>query len=227
MKISVLGGTGAFGQGMALRLARAGFDVIIGSRDGEKAAETAMAHNARLVEAGGRNGSVIGLGNMAAVEAADEFVILAVPFAAHGETLEAVKPLLVGKILVDAAVPLTPGNPRLYEAPPEGSATEAAQALLGAKIPVVGAFHNVSAVTLKDLSHAINCDILICGDDTAAKKQVQALVGRLGLVGYDCGPAASARCIEAITPMLIRLNISKKVPFSHAGIRIWAPEAER
>jgi hypothetical protein len=88
---------------------------------------------------------------------------------------------------------------------------------------VVGALHNVSAHTLNALEEHINCDILACGDDVEATDAVVELVKKLGVDAYNCGPASSARCIEAITPILIRLNISKKVPFSHAGVRIWAP----
>ncbi|MEP6444605.1 MAG: NADPH-dependent F420 reductase, partial [Hyphomicrobiales bacterium] len=105
-----------------------------------------------------------------------------------------------------------------------GSFTEAAQALLGESIPVVGALHNVSAVTLNDLSRAINCYIFVCGNDLAAKKKVMALIELMGTTAYNAGLAESARCIEALTPILIRLNISKEVPFSHAGVRICPPE---
>jgi NADPH-dependent F420 reductase len=108
--------------------------------------------------------------------------------------------------------------------PAEGSATEAAQALLGEDIPVVGALHNVSAVTLNDLEHEINCDVLVCGNQLAAKKKVMALIDVLGVRTYNAGLADSARCIEAITPILIRLNISKDVPFSHAGIGVLPPQ---
>jgi len=150
-------------------------------------------------------------------------VILAVPYAAHAATLDAIKSALIGKILVDIVVPLAEGDPKSVAMPAEGSATEAAQALLGADIPVVGALHNVSAVTLNKLDHPINCDILVCGNDLDAKERVIELIERLGVKAYNVGPAVNARCVEAITPMLIRLNISKKVPFSHAGIKIWAP----
>ena len=104
------------------------------------------------------------------------------------------------------------------------SATEAAQALLGPEIPVIGALHNVSAVTLKALDQSINCDILVCGNSLEARKKVIELVRKLGVDAYNAGDAQSARCIEAITPILIRLNISKAVPFSHAGIRICPPD---
>lgn len=226
MKIAILGGTGPQGQGLALRFARAGVSVTIGSRDGARAAEIAATLNATLSGAGnGDHVAIEGKDNLAAVEAAERLVMLAVPYAAHDETIEAVRSRLSGRILVDIVVPLAQGNPRAYAPPPDGSATEAAQRLLGSGIPVVGALHNVAAHTLGNLDRAINCDVLVCGDDPAAKEEVQALIGTLGVDSYDAGPASSARCVEAITPILIRLNISKKVPFSHAGIRIWPPES--
>ena len=108
--------------------------------------------------------------------------------------------------------------------PPEGSATEAAQTLLGDKVEVVGAFHNVSAHSLNDLNHPINCDILVCGNSLEARKKVIDLANKIGVEAYNAGDAQSARCIEAITPILIRINISKAVPFTHAGLKIWPPE---
>jgi len=193
--------------------------VALGSRDGARAIEIVAELNAKL-------GTTLigGFDNAGAVAAADEMVILAVPFSAHNATLEALKGGLEGKILVDIVVPLSPNDPKLVEMPPEGSATEAAQALLGPDIPVVGALHNVSARTLNDLDHAINCDILVCGNKLEPRKKVMALVERLGVQSYNAGSAQAARCIEAITPILIRLNISKAVPFSHAGLKIWAPD---
>jgi len=221
MKIAILGGTGPQGKGLALRFAAAGIDVVLGSRDGERAAEIAAQLNAQQASA---KGQITGGSNTAATAAADEIVILAVPFAAHNATLEAVREQLSGKILVDIVVPLADGDPKAVSMPAEGSATEAAQALLGDEIPVVGALHNVSAATLNNLGHAINCDILVCGNSLEAKEKVIDLIATLGVQAYNAGPAVNARCIEAITPILIRLNISKKVPFTHAGIKIWAPE---
>ena len=221
MKIAILGGTGPQGKGLALRFAAAGIDVALGSRDGERAAEIAAELNQQQA---GVTGVISGADNNTATAAADEIVILAVPFAAHNATLEAIKGELSNKILVDIVVPLADGDPKAVAMPPEGSATEAAQALLGDDIPVVGALHNVSAATLNKLDHAINCDILVCGNDLAAKEKVIALINSLDVQAYNAGPAVNARCIEAITPILIRLNISKKVPFSHAGVKIWAPD---
>ncbi|MDO6564740.1 NADPH-dependent F420 reductase [Amphritea sp. 1_MG-2023] len=221
MKIAILGGTGPQGKGLALRFAAAGIDVALGSRDGERAAEIAQQLNEQQPQA---SGVISGADNREATAAADEVVILAVPFAAHNATLEAIKPDLSNKILVDIVVPLADGDPKAVAMPAEGSATEAAQALLGDDIPVVGALHNVSAATLNNLGQSINCDILVCGNDLLAKEAVMELISSLGVNAYNAGPAVNARCIEAITPILIRLNISKKVPFSHAGVKIWAPD---
>lgn len=221
MRIAIIGGTGPQGQGLALRFARAGIAVALGSRDGERSAGIAADLMKKLPA---NAAEITGLDNQAATAAADEMVILAVPFSAHNATLETLKPALEGKILVDIVVPLADGDPKKVDMPPEGSATEAAQALLGDEIPVIGALHNVSATTLNNLDWQINCDILVCGNNLAARKKVMELVGALDVQAYNAGDAQAARCIEAITPILIRQNISKAVPFSHAGIRIWAPD---
>ncbi|WP_299313573.1 NADPH-dependent F420 reductase [uncultured Halomonas sp.] len=221
MSIAILGGTGPQGRGLALRFARAGTPVVLGSRDGSRAQGIADELNAQQEGAATISGESL----RDAVVAADEMVILAVPYSAHDATLEAIRDLLPGKILVDIVVPLADGDPKKVDMPAAGSATEAAQALLGEEVPVVGALHNVSAVTLNQLDHAINCDVLVCGNDLAAKEKVIELIRQLEVEAYNAGPAVNARCIEAITPILIRLNISKKVPFTHAGIRIWAPGA--
>lgn len=219
MKIAILGGTGPQGSGLALRFAMAGIDVVLGSRNADRAQEIAQELSNKLE---GCLGTISGLDNDGAVAAADDMVILAVPYSAHDATLLGVKELLNGKILVDIVVPLGP-KPTMVDMPSEGSATEAAQAILGDDIPVVGALHNVSAHTLNSLENSINCDILVCGNDLEAKKKVMALIAKLDVATYNAGPAANARCIEAITPILIRLNISKAVPFSHAGLKIWEP----
>lgn len=221
MTIAIIGGTGPQGQGLALRFARAGIAVVLGSRDAERAAEIASELKAKLGEGAA---AISGCGNAEAAAQAEEFVILAVPWAAHGDTLEQVKGKLAGKILIDIVVPLAEGDPKKVAMPPEGSATEAAQALLGDAVAVVGALHNVSAHTLKALDRKINCDILVCGNSLEARNKVISLVEVLGVSVYNAGDAQSARCIEAITPILIRINVSKSVPFTNAGLRIWAPE---
>lgn len=224
--IAIIGGTGPQGQGLALRFALQGVCVVLGSREAERAQDVAKELNAKLDQGVGVDGfaQISGMDNDAAVNAADEIVVLAVPFSGHNATLTAISPLLKNKILVDIVVPLAQGNPKAVDMPVEGSATEAAQALLGEEVCVVGALHNVSAHTLNAIEKPINCDILVCGNDLPAKKQVIELIKILGVEAYNVGPAFNARCVEAITPMLIRLNISKAVPFSNAGIKIWSPE---
>jgi len=219
MKITVIGGTGPQGKGLAQRFALAGVDVIVGSRDKARAEGIAAELSGALE---GAEGAITGMDNLSAVRAADEVVILAVPYGGHDATLEAIKDGLEGKILVDIVVPLAEGNPKKSAMPPEGSATEAAQAMLGEAVRVVGALHNVSAHVLGDVEQKINCDILVCGNDLEAKKTVMALIEKLGVTCYNCGLAESARCIEALTPILIRLNMSKATPFKHGGVRIWA-----
>ena len=220
MKLSIIGGTGPQGKGLALRFAKAGFEVALGSRDETRATEVAESlslENPKLV------GSIIGLSNSDAIAFTDKFVIFSVPWTGHNNVLNEIKGMLKDKVLIDIVVPLEDGNPRKVAMPPEGSATEAAQAILGPNIPVIGALHNVSANTLNHLDKKINCDILVCGNNLDARLETIALLENLEVKAYNAGDASSARCLEAITPILIRINMSKAVPFSHAGIKIWPP----
>jgi NADPH-dependent F420 reductase len=221
MTLAILGGTGPQGQGLALRFAQAGINVAIGSRNPERASEIAKNLCVKL-PAGSSN--INGYNNETAIQKADEMVILAVPWSGHNSTLQGLKNQLTGKILVDIVVPLKDGDPKKVEMPPEGSATESAQALLGKETQVIGALHNVSAHTLNDLNTKINCDVLVCGNELESRNKVMRLVEKLGVKAYNAGDSEAARCIEALTAILIRINISKAVPFSHAGINIWAPE---
>lgn len=205
MKIAILGGTGEQGPGLALRWAMAGEEVIIGSRSQERAEKVATELNAELGQA-----CIRGLENPQAAEAA-EIVVLTVPYAAHLSTIESVKAQVRGKIFIDVSVPLDPDNPRRMKMPDAGSATEEAQAFFGPETKVVAAFQNVSAHLLRDPQQVIDCDVLVCGNDTEAKKTVLGLVATMGLQAYDVGPAASARVVEGLTSILIRLNIRHKV----------------
>jgi NADPH-dependent F420 reductase len=221
MKIAIIGGTGPQGQGLALRFARAGIEVVVGSRDPLRAATTVSEVNAKLPKG---SSNIVGLSNIDAIREADEMVIFAVPWSAHNDTLHNIKAELSGKILIDIVVPLSENDPKKVDMPPEGSATEAAQAILGSDVPVIGALHNVSATTLNNLDWDINCDVLVCGNSLDARKKVIELIKKIDVKAYNVGDAQSARCVEALTPILIRLNISKMVPFSHSGIKIWAPD---
>ncbi len=219
MKIALLGGTGPQGRGLALRWALAGVDVVVGSRQHEKGKRIADELAERLGDAPGK---ITGMSNAEAVAEAEEFVVLATPFAGHQPTIESLKGGLKGKVLIDVVVPLAEDNAKKFVAPPEGSATEQAQAILGDDTPVVGAIHNVSAHVLDHVDQQINCDVLICGNSKEAKDRATPLIEKLGVKVYNAGLAVSARAIEHMTAILIRLNSSKATSFKHAGIKVWA-----
>lgn len=210
--IAVLGGTGHEGGGLAFRWAHHGYEVIIGSRQQEKAEAAA----AELNEALGQD-VVRGMENLAAAQAAD-LVVLSVPYGAHEATLNTVKEALDGKILVDVTVPLKPPKVSVVQLPEGRTAAEEAQAIVGEGVRVVSAFQNVSAVHLRDLSHEIACDVLITGDDADAKAEVMKLAEAGGMVGVDAGPLPNAIVAESLTALLI--NINKRYGVKSSGIRI-------
>ncbi|HEY2756081.1 MAG TPA: NADPH-dependent F420 reductase [Pseudolabrys sp.] len=217
--IAILGGTGKEGGGLALRWAKAGHRVILGSRDATKAASAAAEMKAALGAAG-----VSGTSNKDAATAAD-IVVLTVPFAAQRSTVEEVRDSLNGKILVDATVPLVPPKVARVQLPSEGSAVAAIQKALGESVRVVSAFQNISAHHLKDLSHDVDCDVLICGDDPAAREIVVGLAADIGLRGVHAGPIVNSAAAEALTSILIAMNMRYKVPGT--GIRITGLPAEQ
>jgi NADPH-dependent F420 reductase len=212
LTIAVLGGAGKEGGGLALRWANAGHNVIIGSRNAERAQEAANEINAAL----GRK-AASGTDNKSAAQQA-ELVVLAVPFAAQRALAEEVKVALQGKILIDVTVPLVPPKVSRVQLPESGSAVEAIQQLLGDGVRVVSAFQNISAHHLKDLDRAIDCDVLVCADDAEAGELVVGLAREIGLGAWYAGPLCNSVVAEALTSVLIALNRRYKVPDS--GIRI-------
>jgi NADPH-dependent F420 reductase len=211
--IAVIGGTGREGPGLALRWAKSGqYQVLIGSRQQEKAERVAAELNARL----GRN-LISGMVNPDAAAAAD-MVVLTVPYSAHVPTLESIRTGLRGKILVDVTVPLQPPQVSRVHIPPGGSAAAEAQALLGSDVRVVAAFQNVGAAHLQDPDHPIESDVLVCGDDKEAKAEVIALAEAAGMRGLDAGPLQNAVVAEGLTAVLIGINVRYKA--KGAGIRI-------
>jgi 8-hydroxy-5-deazaflavin:NADPH oxidoreductase len=203
--IAIIGGTGDLGSGLARRWAAAGYPIVIGSRSQERA-KAAAAEFA---------GQVRGDGNLAAAQAG-EIVVIAVPYASHVEMLNEVKPACDGKIVIDAVVPLVPPKVSVVQLPPSGSAAQAAQALLGLGARVVAAFHNVAAAKL-NASGDIDCDVLVFGDDKAARDTVIGLAAATGTRGVDGGALANAVAAEALTAVLIGINRRYK---TIAGIRI-------
>jgi NADPH-dependent F420 reductase len=214
--VCIIGASGALGFGLALRFARAGVPVVIGSRDGERAAETARRAEAILPD-----GSFVGHENSVAVADA-EIVVLSVPFATQPETLKSIKePLRDAALLIDATVPLAAavgGRATRMLGVWQGSAAQQTQEILGGKARVVSAFHTVSASSLTDLEHALGEDVLLCGDSLQDKRQAATLIERVdGLRCVDCGRLEMARVTESLTALLISINIRHK---THAGIGI-------
>ncbi|MDI9615027.1 NADPH-dependent F420 reductase [Methanothermobacter sp.] len=219
MKIAVLGGTGDQGLGLALRLALAGEEIIIGSRDAEKAVSAAQ----KVLEIAGRDDlKVKGATNAEAAEEA-EVAILTVPLQAQMATLGSVKEAIKGKVLIDATVPIDSclgGSAVRYIDLWDGSAAErAARFLEDQGTRVVAAFNNISASALLDITGPVDCDCLIASDHTDALDIASELAEKIdGVRAIDCGGLENARVIEKITPLLINLNIKNRI--RNAGIRI-------
>lgn len=214
--IAILGGTGPAGMGLALRWARAGETVVIGSRSAERAQEAA----AKIRERVGAEARVSGQENVAACSAND-LLVLTVPFEGQAVLLKQLKPAFrPNSILVDATVPLASsvgGRASRILGVWQGSAAQQSAELVPKGVTVVGAFHSVSAdVTNGD--GPVECDVLVCSDDPEAAKVVIELAARIpGVRAIDGGKLENARIVEQITALLIGLNIRHK---GHSGIRI-------
>lgn len=212
--LAVIGGTGAEGSGLALRWAAAGYPIVIGSRRAEKADNAAKELSEQLPEG---SASITGAENAAAAAAGD-LVVLSVPYDAQAVTITAIKAACQNKIVITVVAPLKPPKVSHVWRPEGGSAAQEAQAQFGDAVTMVAAFQNVSASHLKDLDHAVECDILVTGDDKAAKESAIALANAAGLYAIDAGPLVNASVVEGLTALLIGINIRHKV--KGAGIRI-------
>lgn len=210
--IAIIGGTGKEGKGLAYRWVKAGYRVLIGSRQAEKA----LAAAADVQNLLGGLGQVEGLTNPEAAQAAD-LVVLTVPYAVHREMLETLKPFLAGKILIDVTVPLVPPKVSRVQMPPEGSAAQQAQLILGEETPVVAAFQNISYEKLLG-EEDIACDVLVCGSGKAAREKVIKLVQDAGMTAWDAGTIENAVVVEGMTSVLIGIN--RQFGVQSAGIRI-------
>ena len=211
LTLAILGGTGKLGGALAARWSRAGYHVIIGSREVGKAREAAAAVNAGL----GREG-VEGMPNEEAARRAD-IAVLTVPYSAHRATLESVRAALRGKLLITTTVPLDQKRASVVNLPPAGSAAQEAQAVLGPDVTVVAAFQNVSYEHLREVGR-VECEVLVCADTDDARSQVVALVEAAGLSGWAAGPLANAAVVEGLTAILVGINRRYKI--RGAGIRI-------
>jgi NADPH-dependent F420 reductase len=217
-RIAIVGGTGDQGFGLALRWAKAGEQIIIGSRQKQKADEAV----ARLKQILGEEVRVEAMENAEAV-AGTNLVVLTVPFAGQMAILKSIKKSLKeGTILVDVTVPLAAeigGKATHMLGVWQGSAAEQAAEAVPKGVRVVSAFHNVSAGALEDINTDLDCDIIVCGDDMEAKEVVNDLVRKIPGAGYvDGGPLENSRIVESLTALLISINVLYKT--HDVGIRI-------
>jgi 8-hydroxy-5-deazaflavin:NADPH oxidoreductase len=210
--IAVLGGTGREGKGLALRWARAGYYILIGSRSEEKARTTAneLLH---LLEG---KAFIVGKTNYSAAQDAD-IVVLTVPYNGHRSLLEEVKDAVQGKVLVDVTVPLVPPKITRVKMPAAGSAAQEALSILGERASVATAFQNISYEHLLH-DNTINCDVLVTGTTKMARDITLQLVTAAGFVGWDAGPIENSVVVEGMTSVLIYIN--KKYGITNAGIKI-------
>ena len=212
MRIGIVGGTGKEGSGLGIRWALAGHEVLIGSRDPERARGKAAELAARAPGA-----RVSGMSNLDAVAAA-EIVVLTVPANGLAATLPDVREACRGKIVVSTVVPLTFGGGRLFTPPPQGSSAEEAQEILGPEARVVAAFHHIAAHELAAGDHDIECDLLMCGGDADAKRLVTELGTSMGLRAVDVGGLGNAGPLEGITAVLATIN--RRYKLKGSGIKI-------
>lgn len=211
VRIAILGGTGDEGLGLAMRFAKAGDEVIIGSRSAERALEA--AHRVRETVPFGH---VTGMANESASEAA-EIVIVSVPYSAQRDTLTALAPLLAGKTVVSVVVPLQfgKGGPHGIRVA-EGSAAEEAKAILP-DARIASAFHNLSATKLIEVESPLDCDVVVCGDDAEAKRTTMTLAESIaGVRALDGGSLAYSRYVEDLTALILAMNRRYK---AHASVR--------
>ena len=213
--IGIVGGTGDLGRGLALRLAKAGHPLIIGSRNAEQAVASAEAVAAVLAERGIAHPAISGADNAATAQQGD-IVFVTVPFGAHQATLESIRDAVQGKVVVDVTVPLVPPKVARVQLPTEGSAGQIAQTLLGEAVHVVSAFQNVAAAHLQ-ADMEIPCDVLVTGNDKPARQTVIDLIESMGMRGFHAGLINNAAAAEALTSILININKQYK---THAGLRL-------
>ena len=214
--IAILGGTGPAGMGLALRWARAGETILIGSRDAQRAQDAA----AKIKQRTGAQANVSGMENSAACAAAD-ILMLTVPFEGQAALLKQLKPAISpGSILIDATVPLAAGvggRASRTLGVWQGSAAQQAAELVPKEVSVVAAFHNVSAELLNG-DAPLDCDVIVCSDDADAAQLTRELASKIpGVRAIDGGKLENSRIVEQITALLVGLNIRHK---GHAGIRI-------
>jgi NADPH-dependent F420 reductase len=210
--IAIIGGSGKEGKGLALRLAKAGYRILIGSRSPERAKSTAQ----ELLKLLDGKAIINGASNIDAAQAAD-ISVLTVPYSAHRQILEELKVVLEGKILIDVTVPLSFPSVTKVKMPPEGSAAQEAAVILGKNVQVTSAFQNISYAELLH-EGPIEGDVLVTGSSKEARAETLKLVSAVGLTGWDAGPLENSVVSEGLTSILLYIN--KQYHAKNAGIKI-------
>ena len=212
MTLAIIGGTGKEGKGLALRWAKAGYRILIGSRSPEKAIEA--ARDIRELCTG--EADVEGTTNWNAAMTAD-IVVLTVPYAAHRITLENIREALQGKTLIDVTVPLAPPNITRVQIPPDGSAAQEAHVILGKNVAVTSAFQNIAYEHLLQ-EEELDYDVLVTGTTREARALTLDLASAAGMTGWDAGPLENSIVIEGLTSVLLYIN--RQYKSKNAGIKI-------
>ncbi len=218
MKIGIVGGTGREGRGLAVRWAKSGHDVFIGSRQTEKGV-------AKAAEFAEEFGVSLQGGDNASACAYAELIVVTVPYGAHRATFETIKDSVGEKIVVDITVPLQPPKVRSVNLPEGKAAALEARSYLADGARLVAALHHISSELLSDPEHQFDCDVLVCGDDKEARASVISIVSDLGLRGVDAGVLKNAIALESLTPVLLHIN--RRYKSEGSGIRVTGiPETE-
>lgn len=210
--LAIIGGTGKEGNALAARFARAGVRVLIGSRDATKAQTAADELNQRINQT-----NVAGYSNREAAARAD-VVLLSVPYAGMPPILDDLRDAAQNKIVINIASSLDPERKSRAKLPPAGSVTAEVQQFFGDTAKVVCAFQNISPEKLESVEEKIDTDVLVCGNDKDARATVIELIRRIGVDAFDAGMLANASAVEAMTAILIAVNIKYKI--KGAGIRL-------
>lgn len=218
MKIGIVGGTGREGRGLAVRWAKAGHGVFIGSRDAQRGRDKAAEFSEEfgITLQGGDNDSACKHGDL---------IVVTVPYSAHRPTFESIRSRVGNKVIIDITVPLQPPKIRSVNLPEGQSAALEARALLGDDARLVAALHHISSEHLSDPSYVFDCDVLVCGDDKDARAEVIGIVADLGLRGVDAGALRNSIALESLTPVLLHIN--RRYKSVGSGIRVTGiPETE-
>jgi len=211
--IAVIGGTGKEGKGLAYRCAKAGYQIIIGSRDPSKATDAANDLKNMLPK-----GAIISGSSNEDAARKCQIAILTIPYSAHLNTIESLKDILLKKLVIDVTVPLSPPKVTRVQMPSAGSAAQEALLILGENAMLAAAFQNISYENLLNDNEESNCDVLVTGTNKESRQITLDLVKDAGFVGWDAGPIENSVVLEGLTSVLIGINRQYKT--THAGIRI-------